>query len=109
MININFIINQNNQIIGFKISGHSGYAENGKDIVCSAVSSAVYMAINTITDILSIKCYTSVDSKHGRITFKINNNNDIPQCQDILKGLKLHLSSLCKLYSENININYMEV
>ena len=36
---------------GFKISGHSGYAQEGSDIVCAAVSSASLMVANTITDI----------------------------------------------------------
>ena len=30
----------------FSVSGHSGSAEIGKDIICSAVSSASYMTVN---------------------------------------------------------------
>ena len=36
-----------------KISGHAGYAENGKDIVCSAVSALVQtliMSVKELTD-----------------------------------------------------------
>ena len=33
---------------GFEISGHAG-GSAGRDIVCAAVSSAVYMAANTVT------------------------------------------------------------
>ena len=32
-----------NCYVGFKCSGHSGYAEQGSDIVCAAVSTAVQM------------------------------------------------------------------
>ena len=32
------ILKNNGNIIGFVISGHSGYAEAGSDIVCSAIS-----------------------------------------------------------------------
>ncbi|MFR7477837.1 MAG: ribosomal-processing cysteine protease Prp, partial [Acutalibacteraceae bacterium] len=28
---------------GFTVKGHAGYSEEGSDIVCAAVSSAVYM------------------------------------------------------------------
>ena len=30
---------QNGSIIGFIVSGHSGYAEEGADIVCASISS----------------------------------------------------------------------
>ena len=35
---------------GFRVKGHAGYADKGQDIVCSAVSSAVMLAANIITD-----------------------------------------------------------
>jgi uncharacterized protein YsxB (DUF464 family) len=33
------------QVIGIRVSGHSGYAESGSDIVCAAVSAVVQTAI----------------------------------------------------------------
>lgn len=39
-------------ITGFSVSGHSGSAEIGKDIICSAVSSVSYMTVNTLTEIM---------------------------------------------------------
>ena len=41
-------------IISFELSGHSGAGEEGTDIVCSAISSAVYMAANTIIEIMKL-------------------------------------------------------
>ena len=41
----------NRRIRGFRISGHSGYAENGQDIVCAAISTAVIMAEAVINDV----------------------------------------------------------
>lgn len=34
-----------------KISGHAGYAEAGKDIVCASVSSVIYTTVNGILNI----------------------------------------------------------
>lgn len=34
---------KNGEITGFKVSGHAGYDESGRDIVCAGVSSAVMM------------------------------------------------------------------
>ena len=37
---------------GFEIKGHSGYADEGEDVICATVSSAAYMAANTVTEII---------------------------------------------------------
>ena len=39
------------RILGFEISGHSGYAEAGEDIVCAGVSSAVQLTVNAVVEI----------------------------------------------------------
>lgn len=43
-----FYVNSENIIYGFEISGHTGYAENGYDLVCAAISTLVYNAINSL-------------------------------------------------------------
>lgn len=107
MISVEFLVDSQGAILGFQISGHSGFAENGSDIVCAAVSSAAFMAANTITDILKIDAETFVDNV-GKMFFKIKNENFI-SCKDILLGFKLHMISLEEMYPENITVNYMEV
>ena len=42
-------------IVGFEVSGHSGYSERGKDIVCAAVSAIVQTAVIGLTEVLGIK------------------------------------------------------
>jgi len=42
-------------IVGFDVSGHSGYSEAGKDIVCAAVSAVVQTAVIGLTEVLGIK------------------------------------------------------
>ena len=42
----------NGALIGFQLTGHAGAGEYGHDIVCSAVTSAVMLTANTITDFL---------------------------------------------------------
>ena len=53
MITVTFKTN-GNLICGFTVSGHSDYAQEGSDIVCAAVSSAVIMSANTITEVQHI-------------------------------------------------------
>jgi len=54
------IFNHDGRINGFAVSGHSGYAEEGSDIVCAAVSSAVNFAECTINDVLGNHANTKV-------------------------------------------------
>ena len=34
-------LTEESRIVGFEVSGHSGYADAGEDIVCAAVSATV--------------------------------------------------------------------
>ena len=84
----------------FTIEGHSGSAESGQDIVCAAVSSAAYMAVNTITEILGEDVEADVDDGYMKIKLCGNSN----AAKDILRGLKLHISELAKDYPDFIKI-----
>ena len=110
MINIVFINHgQETFIKGFKISGHSGYANKGSDIICSAISSCAYMVINTITDIYNIKCEIKIDDNKPDLYLQIINDFDLTKCSKILKGLEIHFLNLSKMYPKNILVSYMEV
>ena len=87
-------------LTGYEIKGHSGYAESDKDdIVCAAVSSAAYMAVNTITDIICSEADIQVEN--GYLSVKTDGAGEI---QTILKGLKLHLQQLSQDYPKNIKV-----
>ncbi len=106
MINMSFYVTAGGELVGFRITGHSGYSEQGSDIVCAAVSSAAYMTANTITDIKHIGCELNVDD--GDMMLRIF-QRDAAACRDILSGLKLHMTQLEEQYSDYINVNYTEV
>ncbi|HAS37964.1 MAG TPA: ribosomal-processing cysteine protease Prp [Ruminococcaceae bacterium] len=99
MIKVNFFTS-GKDIVGFEISGHSGSAETGSDIICSAVSSAAYMAANTITEI--VRCKAEADISDGYMSFYVR--SDLSDAQQILEGLKLHLEALAADYPDNIKV-----
>lgn len=107
MIKADFLINPNGEIAGFRVEGHSGFAEEGADIICSAVSSAAYMAVNTITDVLHISPSTLV-AEDGFMLVRIE-NSDMRISRDILEGFKIHLTNLEEQYKDYIKVGYMEV
>ena len=62
------------RIYGFVVTGHAGYGEEGEDIVCSAVSSAVQLVCNTVTDFF----HADADAALGenRIELRLNSSDD---------------------------------
>lgn len=89
-------------IYGFEISGHcskDGDDETGR-IVCAAVSSAAYMAANTVTEIIGD--IADADANDAFMRFEVKNPSE--SAVDVLKGLKLHLTELSCQYSDNIRI-----
>jgi uncharacterized protein YsxB (DUF464 family) len=91
-----------NLVYGFQISGHSSsdYNHEVGKIVCAAVSSAAYMAANTITEIIGDKADIKVSD--AEMSFKCINPSEATV--KVLLGLQLHLVSLSDDYSNNIKI-----
>ncbi len=83
----------------FTVSGHSGSAESGRDIVCAAVSSAAFMAANTITEILGVDATAEADDGYMNVSF-VNSE----AAADIVRGLRLHLEQLSRQYPQFVKV-----
>ena len=93
------------RITGFSVSGHSGYAEAGSDIVCAAISAAVSLADATINDVCGAKAKVRVKDADARVTLTLPASCDEEDTvQAVLAGMML---TLCNLRDENPD--YIEV
>ena len=101
MIKVRFSVGDR-QLNGFEISGHALFAESGKDIICAAVSSAAYMAANTVTEI--IRADAKAQAEDGAMVLTLNEPNT--QAETVLRGLELHFTELSKQYPQHIKIIY---
>ena len=101
MTSVKFLANGKN-LYGFEISGHSSRDcdDSAGKIVCAAVSSAAFMAANTITEIIGDKAEAFVDD--ALMVVKCENPSE--KSLVVLEGLKLHLTELATQYSNNIKI-----
>ena len=96
---------ENDRITGFSISGHSGYAEAGSDIVCAAVSAAVGMAELTINDVYGAKAKVRVKEEDARVTLTLPAVCDEEESvQAVLAGLLLYLCNLRDEYPDYIEV-----
>jgi uncharacterized protein YsxB (DUF464 family) len=71
MIKVSMYNNAEGKIIGFRCSGHAGFAESGQDIVCSAVSVLIINTMNSIESFTRDTFEYKENEKSGMIDFKI--------------------------------------
>ena len=101
--------NPGGRVEGFCCAGHSGYGEEGTDIVCASVSAAVNLAVTTIVDVMGVKAKVKVKEDEARITLRLPASCEEHEdsVQDLLTGLMLTLCSARDDYPDYIEV--MEV
>ena len=96
---------ENERIVGFSVSGHSGYSEAGSDIVCAAISAVVAMTEATINDVCGAKAKVRVKNDDARITLTLPASCDEEDAvQAVLAGMMLYLCSLRDEYPDYIEV-----
>jgi uncharacterized protein YsxB (DUF464 family) len=93
------------RIVGFQVCGHSGYAQEGEDIVCAAVSSAVRLVNTTVNEVLRLSA--SVKVRGGEVSFHLPgglSETDKSTCQNLLAGMMVYLSDLHQEYPSFVEV-----
>ena len=107
MISVIIYVDSSNQYKGFDVKGHAGYAENGFDIICSAVS---VLTVNTINSIEKFtKDFLSCKSEDGYISFRLK---DILSSESklLIDSMILGLNDIMESYGKKyMKISYKEV
>lgn len=83
-------------LCGFDISGHAGYGFEGNDMVCAAVSSAVMLVCNAVTD--SFKAAASVEVGENLISLRLKERSDA--AEKLLDAFLAHMESIADDYSK---------
>nr|WP_047810068.1 ribosomal-processing cysteine protease Prp [Desulfosporosinus acididurans] len=86
------------RIRGFEVSGHSGYAEAGHDIVCAGVSALSIAAANGLEHFLSQA--PQVQEDEGFLSCQLSGipEQELDQAQWILQTLKLGIEQIEAVY-----------
>ena len=98
---------EGDRLTAFEIKGHSGFAPEGEDIVCAAVTSAVRLVECAVNDVLGLEAQVKVRDKDASISLKLPNglsqaNEKV--CQTLLAALLVHLVQLAEEYPDNITV-----
>ena len=96
------LIKNGDATVGFDVSGHSGYAESGSDIVCAAITSSVSLVETILNDSFDAGADVTVDPNTARITLMLNKSCD--KCHSVLKAFERHVRSISEEYPKYIKI-----
>ncbi len=105
MIKAEFFL-KNSRFSGFRISGHSGYSDEGSDIVCASVSSAAMLTANMITDDFRIDA--SVSAENNILELKTKNIPDDSPAYRIINALYSHLDFIEQEYGDFITVRIID-
>ena len=87
---------QRDSITGFHIEGHSGYAEQGNDIVCSAVSILAITCVNSIEEFTEDEFSVGIDEGRGMIDLEMTTSS--AESQLLLHSMLLGIQGIEKTY-----------
>ena len=95
--------------MGFSVSGHADAGVFGRDIVCAAVSSAVMLTANTITDYLY--CKADVKDQGNRILLVIKDPDSAMSiaAKQVIASFHNHLHELAKESKGKIKVSVREM
>ena len=98
---------EGDRIAGLEVKGHSGYAPEGEDIVCAAVTSAIRLLDCAFNDVLGLEVAMKVREKDASISFRLPgglSHANESLCQTLLAALLVHLVQLAEEYPDHITV-----
>ena len=96
-----------NRVVKVECQGHTGYGEEGEDIVCAALSSIVQTALLGLLAVAKIKVEFHRDDNEGKLIFGLPDNLSKDKEHDASIILDTMLCGICDLregFSDFINL-----
>ena len=96
MINIT-VKKRNGSYLDFLSRGHAGYAEEGQDIVCAAVSALIITTVNSLDEFTDEKI--EVDEYDGYVSIHFKTNPNTERGKLLMDSLILGLTEIEHSYN----------
>lgn len=90
-------------IRAFEVSGHSGYAREGEDIVCAAVSAIAGSTVLGLSEVLGMKLACETDERQGRLAMTLE-ETPTRESQILLETAKRTLQSVAGDYPGHVRV-----
>lgn len=95
---------KNGTLCRCSVKGHAGYAEHGQDIVCAAVSSAVQLTANLLTETFGEDA--QVSAKGDTVNIRTGGSEISAK---LLDALYVHLQCISEEFPDTIKFEFTEV
>ena len=95
------------RITGFTVEGHSGFADEGEDILCAAITSAIRLTECAVNDVLGLCASVKVSDKTANISFRLPGGlapSAEETCQTLLASLMVYFAELHDEYPNFIEV-----
>ncbi len=90
---------------GFKVSGHSGYADRGNDIVCASVSALTIHTAEILVSDLDVEAHVEQDEE-GYLSVELMHTSALSEM--MIKALIRSLQSIEEEYSDYLKVEVKE-
>lgn len=101
----------NNLFVGFECSGHTGYDDYGKDILCATISGITQSTVLGLKKICNINVKVDKDENVGYLKVELPknlNSNMYDKSEVLLKTLYESIKDLKEGYSKYISMEVIE-
>ena len=103
MTTVKFALDDNGNIKSLSVSGHSGYAEHGSDIVCAAVSASVQMLELQIAQVIGEDKASFTVCGDADIAYSLPEDlseKELEMLSPVLKGFFKVMQSISEHYED---------
>ena len=97
----------NNSIVEVEASGHTGYGEQGEDIVCAGISTLLQSSLLGLLQVAKVNVKYTIEAETGKLKFTLPSNltaDEKHDCDVILNTLLCGLQDFYTEYSDFINL-----
>ncbi|MBQ6020741.1 MAG: ribosomal-processing cysteine protease Prp [Clostridia bacterium] len=99
-----FAVDGDGNYTSFAVFGHADdNAARGTDLCCAWISSAVYLTVNTVSDLLGCRARLNFSEKNGHFWLRLEDGCP-KEAFRLLQGLSMHLKSIQKQYPDKIQV-----
>ena len=98
---------EGNRIIGFDSVGHSGFAAEGEDIVCAAITSTIRLVECVLNDVMGLCASVKIDAENTSISLRLPGSlgqTAESTCQNLLTGMMVYLTQLHSEYPDYVEV-----
>ena len=113
MTEIEFVPHEKYGYSAFRISGHSGHADEGSDIVCAYISSAAELAVSLLIDFYGVKAKLLISDRDASLKCEIEDISEnsalAGDIRKILSAFRGQLGELHKQFPKNVKISERKI